>query len=90
MLGKNIGKTKEEIAEFFKVWGEFLGRNNILGYNLPFDLMMMQSEGIDTKGWRCFDVMVLVFNADTNIKHNSLKWAAQHYLADPPIWNRFG
>lgn len=84
-LGRNI----EDTALFFRLWSEFLGRNNILGYNLPFDLMMMQSEGIDTKGWRCFDVMVLVFNADTNIKHNSLKWAAQHYLGrNPPTFEQ--
>lgn len=84
MLGKNIGKTKEEIAEFFKVWGEFLGRNNLLGYNIPFDLMMMRAEGLDTSKWRCFEVMGLVFNADTNIKHNGLKWAAKHYLGRNP------
>ena len=65
-------ERRRRIAEFFKVWGEFLVGIIYWGYNLPFDLMMMQSEGIDTKGWRCFDVMVLVFNADTNIKHNSL------------------
>lgn len=64
----------------FPVLNEFLCSNEILLYNSAFDLMMMEKEGLKIADVMCFDVMSLVFNADTNIRKNNLKWAARHYL----------
>lgn len=79
-----VGRNIESVAEFWPLWFEFLKRNNRLGYNFPFDLMMFKAEGLDITQLKTFEVMALVFNADTNVKKNNLKWAARHYLGRTP------
>lgn len=63
-----------------KEFHEFLLRNKVLGFNTPFDVMMMQAEGFPADEYKIFEVMSLVFNADTNIKKNGLKDSSLHFL----------
>jgi len=66
--------------EIFPLFFEFMYRNKWLFYNWLFDGLMFKKENIDLDRVRVQDVMAYVFNADTNIKSNSLKWAAKHFL----------
>ncbi len=78
------GRNIEDVKLFWQLWFEFLKRNSRVGYNVPFDLMMFEAEGLDIKRIPSFEVMALVFNADTNVKTNGLKWAAKYYLGREP------
>ena len=59
---------------------DFLCNNKILLYNAVFDLLMLKREGFDIDKIRSFDVMILVFNIDTNEKILNLKKSALRYL----------
>lgn len=59
---------------------EFIYRNKWLFYNWWFDGLMLKKEGLDVDRVRVQDVQAYVFNADTNIKKNNLKWAAKFFL----------
>lgn len=54
---------------------EFLAKNNLLMFNALFDLMMLKAEGFSIDIYKVFEVMSLVFNVDTNVKKNGLKWS---------------
>lgn len=76
LTGENL-----PVKEAFAILDAFLKRNNVVGYNFPFDLMMLEAEGFtDTYQYRMFEVMTLVFAADTNVKGNDLKSQALWYL----------
>jgi hypothetical protein len=50
--------------------------NNIfLYYHWMFDGRMWIAEGCSAGDWRIYDVLMMVYNADTNIQKNNLKWA---------------
>jgi len=72
--GKNLS------LRVLKKLDAFLRNNRLLLYNSAFDFLMLEAEGIKTEDLSFFDVMVLVYNADTNIERNSLKWAEEHFL----------
>ena len=67
-----IGTNIEDVKQFWSLWFEFLKRNRRIGYNVAFDLMMFQAEGLDITQIPSFEVMTLVYNADTNVKTNGL------------------
>ena len=83
-LRHKIGQNFEDVKQFWTLWFEFLKRNRRIGYNVAFDLMMFQAEGLDITQIPSFEVMALVYNADTNVKTNGLKWAAKYYLGRSP------
>jgi len=66
------------IEYFGRLW-ELFSNKNILFYNMGFDILMFKNDEevmkswIDISEWKVFEVMSLVFNADTNIKKNGLK-----------------
>lgn len=66
--------------EIFPLILEFIYRNKWLFYNWLFDGLMLKKEGLDVDRVKVQDVWAYVFNADTNIKRNNLKWAAKFFL----------
>lgn len=72
---KNL--PEEEIVPLIH---EFLYRNKWLFYHWEFDGMMMKRDGCALDRVTVLDVRALVYNADTNIKRNNLKWAAKWFL----------
>lgn len=63
---------------------KFLLQNQSIWYNLPFDMLMLGAEGLDWRKFKMMDAMALVYNTDTNIKRNGLKWASKHFLGREP------
>ena len=60
---------------------DFIYRNKWLFYHWSFDGMMLKREGcVLDRIPKVLDVRALVYNADTNIKKNNLKWAAKWFL----------
>lgn len=53
-------------------------------YNMRFDFRFMEWAGFDMSVVPYLDVSVLVFNADSNVKMPSLKWAEKHFLGWEP------
>ena len=79
--GGNIPNVKKVMHLLY----EFLKKNRVLMYNALFDLLMLYyEESFDTppdvEELKIFEVQALVFNADTNVSKNNLKWAARHFL----------
>lgn len=76
-LGTNVDPKKvlPELVAFLK-------RNKILVFNGAFEWLMLEAEGFRniSEDIRSFEVMALVFNADTSVKSNGLKESALHYL----------
>jgi len=57
----------------------FLSRQT-LWYNWNYDGSVLEYSGFDIQSMDSFDVMELVWLADTNWKGINLKWAAKHFL----------
>lgn len=76
----NIVESEEELNKFFPILFDFIYRNNWLFYNWVFDAQMLRKDGLIVSDVRVQDVLAYVFNSDTNIKANNLKWAAEQYL----------
>lgn len=53
---------------------------SVFMYNARFDMRMMEFAGYDMSKVNYYDVMLAVILADTNWKHNGLKWAEEHFL----------
>lgn len=76
LKGNNCG-PEEEAFELIK---QFHYRNKWLYFNWTFDGIMWAGEGFDLEKIKILrDVRALVFNADTNIKRNNLKWATKFF-----------
>lgn len=71
------GNLPEE--EIFPLIRDFLYRNKWYFYHWTFDGLMFKREGIDISKIDVLDVRAFVYNADTNIKRNNLKWAAEFF-----------
>jgi DNA polymerase I-like protein with 3'-5' exonuclease and polymerase domains len=74
------GVNTQEPVEMLNILQGALRERKILMYNAGFDIQMLETDGIDFTGVRVFDVQVLVFNSDTNILANGLKWSTSWYL----------
>jgi len=63
------------------LYDALLAANRAISYNRPFDHRMLANENVGDVGKiKHFDVMDVVWVADTNQRMPSLKWAAKHFL----------
>lgn len=68
--------------------GQHLVGKRAFFYNKRYDLRILSGAGIDITTFTHFDVAVLVWLADTNVKMPTLKWAEKHFLGwDAPTFD---
>lgn len=86
VAGKNCGAelpTSEDGMAPPEVWQaifDFHYRNKWLYYHWMFDGLMWKYDGMDVRRVKVRDVLAWIFNADSNIKQNNLKWSAKVIL----------
>lgn len=81
LTGNNISESI--LADLFN----FLLGKKVLLYNAAFDLLMLKYEGYPIAELDTFDVQAMVYNLDTNVKGNSLKFAQRMILGrDVPTY----
>lgn len=69
----------DDLSLVYSKLSSFFQERKILFYNKRFDLRILESVNLPIN-FKHFDVQILVWQMDSNIKFPSLKWAEEHFL----------